>query len=146
MVRVSYKSHKVSNFHSSFSTATKNCFNPSNVNSSLKKVILVLTEINKRWNYFIVTFNLPFDNNSDRISHEFVGHLQNFIWQSCTQQYNLNIIKILIKVSVFLNQLFQKQLCFFFFNNTHNVELVNFYQHTLNCIESIWLFMKKFIM
>ena len=35
IVRVSYKSHRVSNFHSSFSTATKNCLIPSRVNSSL---------------------------------------------------------------------------------------------------------------
>ena len=35
MVRVSYRSHNVSNFHSSRSTATKNCLIPSNVNSSL---------------------------------------------------------------------------------------------------------------
>ena len=28
MVRVSYRSHSVSNFHSSFSTATKNCLMP----------------------------------------------------------------------------------------------------------------------
>lgn len=35
MVRVSYRSHRVSNFHSSFSTATKNCLMPSSVNSSL---------------------------------------------------------------------------------------------------------------
>merc|ERR1719382_1619709 len=34
MVRVSYKSHNVSNFHSSRSTATKNCLMPSRVNSS----------------------------------------------------------------------------------------------------------------
>lgn len=37
MVSVSYKSQRVSNFHSSRSTATKNCLMPSNVNSSLKK-------------------------------------------------------------------------------------------------------------
>ena len=37
IVKVSYRSHSVSNFHSSFSTATKNCLMPSNVNSSLKK-------------------------------------------------------------------------------------------------------------
>jgi len=35
IVSVSYKSHKVSNFHSSRSTATKNCLIPSSVNSSL---------------------------------------------------------------------------------------------------------------
>ena len=34
MVSVSYKSHSVSNFHSSFSTATKNCLIPSSVSSS----------------------------------------------------------------------------------------------------------------
>ena len=111
MVRVSYKSHKVSNFHSSFSTATKNCFNPSNVNSSLNKVILVLTAINKWWNYFIITFNLPFDNNSDRISHEFVGHLQNFIWQSCTQQYNLKYLKNSNKGFNFFKSIISKKLC-----------------------------------
>ena len=37
MVSVSYRSHRVSNFHSSFSTATKNCLIPSRVNSSLKR-------------------------------------------------------------------------------------------------------------
>ena len=37
IVNVSYRSHSVSNFHSSFSTATKNCLMPSNVNSSLNK-------------------------------------------------------------------------------------------------------------
>ena len=36
MVSVSYRSHRVSNFHSSFSTATKNCLIPSRVNSSLR--------------------------------------------------------------------------------------------------------------
>lgn len=36
MVSVSYRSHKVSNFHSSLSTATKNCLMPSKVNSSLE--------------------------------------------------------------------------------------------------------------
>lgn len=36
IVKVSYKSHNVSNFHSSRSTATKNCLIPSRVNSSLK--------------------------------------------------------------------------------------------------------------
>lgn len=35
MVSVSYKSQRVSNFHSSRSTATKNCLIPSSVNSSL---------------------------------------------------------------------------------------------------------------
>jgi len=35
IVRVSYKSHNVSNFHSSSSTATKNYLIPSNVSSSL---------------------------------------------------------------------------------------------------------------
>uniref|UniRef100_A0A0K8RG64 Putative translation initiation factor 4f helicase subunit eif-4a n=1 Tax=Ixodes ricinus TaxID=34613 RepID=A0A0K8RG64_IXORI len=34
MVRVSYRSHRVSNFHSSLSTATKNCLMPSRVGSS----------------------------------------------------------------------------------------------------------------
>ena len=34
MVSVSYRSQSVSNFHSSFSTATKNCLIPSSVNSS----------------------------------------------------------------------------------------------------------------
>ena len=34
MVRVSYRSHNVSNFHSSRSTATKNCLIPSSVSSS----------------------------------------------------------------------------------------------------------------
>ena len=37
MVSVSYRSQSVSNFHSSRSTATKNCFIPSSVNSSLVK-------------------------------------------------------------------------------------------------------------
>ena len=37
MVSVSYKSHRVSNFHSSFSTATKNCLIPSKVSSSLQR-------------------------------------------------------------------------------------------------------------
>ena len=37
IVRVSYKSQRVSNFHSSRSTATKNCLIPSSVNSSLTK-------------------------------------------------------------------------------------------------------------
>lgn len=37
MVSVSYRSHSVSNFHSSRSTATKNCLMPSSVNSSLEK-------------------------------------------------------------------------------------------------------------
>lgn len=36
MVRVSYRSQRVSNFHSSLSTATKNCFIPSRVSSSLR--------------------------------------------------------------------------------------------------------------
>ena len=36
MVSVSYRSQSVSNFHSSLSTATKNCLMPSSVNSSLK--------------------------------------------------------------------------------------------------------------
>lgn len=36
MVRVSYRSHRVSNFHSSLSTATKNCLMPSRVSSSLR--------------------------------------------------------------------------------------------------------------
>lgn len=36
MVRVSYRSHRVSNFHSSLSTATKNCLIPSRVSSSLR--------------------------------------------------------------------------------------------------------------
>lgn len=35
MVSVSYRSHRVSNFHSSLSTATKNCLMPSSVSSSL---------------------------------------------------------------------------------------------------------------
>merc|ERR1711934_688141 len=34
IVSVSYRSHSVSNFHSSRSTATKNCLIPSSVNSS----------------------------------------------------------------------------------------------------------------
>jgi len=34
IVSVSYKSHSVSNFHYSLSTATKNCLMPSSVNSS----------------------------------------------------------------------------------------------------------------
>ena len=34
IVRVSYRSQSVSNFHSSFSTATKNCLMPSSVSSS----------------------------------------------------------------------------------------------------------------
>lgn len=46
IVNVSYKSQSVSNFHSSRSTATKNCLIPSNVNSSLEleviRVICVL--------------------------------------------------------------------------------------------------------
>ena len=37
MVRVSYRSHSVSNFHSSLSTATKNCLIPSRVSSSLRR-------------------------------------------------------------------------------------------------------------
>ena len=39
MVNVSYKSQSVSNFHSSLSTATKNCLIPSSVNSSLQAEI-----------------------------------------------------------------------------------------------------------
>ena len=46
MVKVSYKSHSVSNFHSSFSTATKNCLIPSNVNSSLLTKIRIGSVMN----------------------------------------------------------------------------------------------------
>ena len=35
MVSVSYRSHSVSNFHSSFSTATKNCLMPCKIHSRL---------------------------------------------------------------------------------------------------------------
>ena len=43
MVNVSYKSHSVSNFHSSLSTATKNCLIPSSVNSSLQSRIQIVS-------------------------------------------------------------------------------------------------------
>jgi len=46
IVNVSYKSHNVSNFHSSFSTATKNYLIPSKVNSSLFTKIFIGSDIN----------------------------------------------------------------------------------------------------
>ena len=46
MVRVSYKSHNVSNFHSSLSTATKNCLIPSSVNSSRFTRIRIGSDMN----------------------------------------------------------------------------------------------------
>jgi len=46
IVSVSYKSHKVSNFHSSFSTATKNYLIPSKVSSSLLTNIFIGSDIN----------------------------------------------------------------------------------------------------
>ena len=46
IVSVSYKSHKVSNFHSSFSTATKNYLIPSKVSSSLLTKIFIGSDIN----------------------------------------------------------------------------------------------------
>ncbi len=39
MVRVSYRSHSVSNFHSSFSTATKNCLMPCSVGGHLTAAV-----------------------------------------------------------------------------------------------------------
>jgi len=47
MVSVSYKSHKVSNFHSSRSTATKNCLIPSSVNSSLNNILINIKNLNQ---------------------------------------------------------------------------------------------------
>merc|ERR1719166_208187 len=46
IVKVSYKSQRVSNFHSSLSTATKNCLIPSNVNSSRLTKILIGSDMN----------------------------------------------------------------------------------------------------
>ena len=46
IVKVSYKSQSVSNYHSSFSTAIKNCLIPSNVSSSLLTKTLTGSTIN----------------------------------------------------------------------------------------------------
>ena len=81
MVRVSYKSQRVSNFHSSRSTATKNCLMPSKVNSSLwqtigghhGKVLLFVTFSSKN-NYFFYANK----NVTHRLTRILIGSVMNF--------------------------------------------------------------------
>ena len=77
----------MSNFHSSFSMATKNCLMPSRVNSSLRKTRILSID------YFSLSYEfevmIPFDKDADGISHKFSCHLQNFMWQGSAHQYHL---------------------------------------------------------
>ena len=83
MVRVSYKSQRVSNFHSSRSTATKNCLMPSKVNSSLwqtigghhgKVLFKVIVTFSSKNNYFFYANK----NVTHRLTRILIGSVMNF--------------------------------------------------------------------
>lgn len=83
MVRVSYKSQRVSNFHSSRSTATKNCLMPSKVNSSLwqtigghhgKVLFKVFVTFSSKNNYFFYANK----NVTHRLTRILIGSVMNF--------------------------------------------------------------------
>lgn len=47
------------------------------------------TEVGKWWFVHLQSQLITFNQNSNRVSHEFICHLQNFVRQSCRYQYNL---------------------------------------------------------
>lgn len=91
MVRVSYRSHNVSNFHSSRSTATKNCLIPSNVNSSLTIIKIIAYILQQTmWDTNICEGrNLPFYQDTNRVCHKPCGHFKDLVRQCSADKYNL---------------------------------------------------------
>lgn len=96
MVSVSYRSQRVSNFHSSLSTATKNCLMPCDkiltkegrLHSQSRFVSARMKEGEK--NNYLQRQLITLHKYPNRICHELVCHLQNFMRQGGGYQHNLH--------------------------------------------------------